>query len=322
MKKISIIISNYCTKSLIEKNINNLLESWENCEIIFVDNDSPDSSADFVEERYGDNPKVTLIRTENNGLAAGYNLALDRATGDYYLYLGTDAFPTKQAMGRLVSYMDDNKGVGIATAKLYTRDNVMDLDAHRGFPTPWVAISHFLYLDRLFTKSKLFNGYNLGYKDLDTVHEIDACISHFMFVRPEVHEKIGRWDDGFWLFGEDIDFCYRVKQAGFKVMFMGDTPVLHYKGAAVGRNTSKDIDNAMNTEFDEISYKGKKIKKEEKKVRSTVLWMKIKVAKESTNAMRRFYKKHYMRKYPFCLTWLVFAGIWVNEKIKILKVLR
>lgn len=333
MKKLSIIISNYCTKGLIEKNINNLLDNWENCEIIFVDNDSPDGSADFVEEKFGNNPKVTLIKTENNGLAAAYNLGLEKATGDYYLYLGTDAFPSGESLERIVSYMEENSDVGVVTAKIYTRDNVIDLDSHRGFPTPWVALSHFLYLDKLFSKSKLFSGYNMGYKDLDTIHEIDACISHFMFVRPEVHTKIGKWDEGFWLFGEDIDFCYRVKQAGYKIIFMGNTPVLHYKGAAVGRATSSDIDSVMNTEFDEISYKGEKIqrtlkkdrgsrKKEKKKVTSTVLFMKIKIAKESTSAMRRFYKKHYAKKYPFFLTWLVFIGIWVNEKIKIFKVLK
>ncbi|KKS07512.1 MAG: hypothetical protein UU59_C0006G0044 [candidate division WWE3 bacterium GW2011_GWE1_41_27] len=333
MKKISIILLNYCTKGLIEKNINNLLEAYENCEIIFVDNDSPDGSAEFVEEKFGNNPKVTLIKTKNNGLAAGYNLGLEKVTGDYILYLGTDAFPTKEVLDGLVEYMDTNHNVGVATARLYTRDGTIDLDAHRSFPTPWIAITHLLSMDRLFPKSRLFNKYSMGYEDFNTIHEVDACISHFMFVRPEVHTQVKRWDEDYWLYGEDIDFCYRVKKAGFKIMYMGNLRVLHYKGAAVGRDTSKDIDNAMNTDFDSLTFKDEKIEKikadgpdatndKTPKVRvpSTKLWMKIKVSKESTKAMRTFYRKHYMNKYPFVITWMVLVGIWINEKVKVTKI--
>gem|GEM_PF-334723 len=333
MKKISMIIVNYATKGLIEKNISNLLESYENCEIIFVDNDSPDGSADLVQEKFGSNKKVTLIKTKNNGLAAGYNLGLEKATGDYILYMGTDAFPTKEVLNSIVDYMDSHPEVGVATAHLYTRDGRVDLDAHRSFPTPWIALTHLLYLDRLFPKSRLLNGYSMGYKDFNSIHEIDTCISHFMFVRPKVHEKIGGWDEDFWLYGEDIDFCYRVKKAGFKVMYLGNLKVLHYKGAAVGRDTAKDIENAMNTDFDRISFKNEQVlgvpdgnpnekidKAPKVRVSSTKLWMKIKVSKESTKAMRTFYKKHYMEIYPSFITWLVFVGIWINEKAKVVKV--
>ncbi len=333
MKKISVIIVNYCTESLIERNVSNLLDIYENCEIIFVDNNSPDESADLVQEKFGNNPKVTLIKTQNNGLAAGYNLGLKKATGDYILYLGTDTFPTREVLNELVEYMDKNPQVGVATAKLHTRDGVVDLDAHRGFPTPMVAITHLMFLDKLFPKFRFFNGYSMGYKDFNTVHEIDVCISHFMFVRPEVHKKIGDWDLKYWLYGEDIDFCYRVKQAGFKIMYMGTMPVLHYKGAAVGRDTSKDIDSVMNKDFDSITFKNESIemlkkedgeKSEEKtpkvRVSSTKLWMKIKVAKESTQAMRTFYSKHLIKKYPIFVKWLVFLGIWINEQIKVTKI--
>ena len=185
----------------------------------------------------------------------------------------------------------------------------------------------------------------MEYLDLDTVHEIDACISHFMFVNPKVHEKIGGWDESYFLYGEDIDFCYRVKEAGFKVVYMGDTKVLHYKGASVGRDTSKDIESAMNRDFDYVSIKGERVelkgaeqknlaktkeevqnlskeqKREVKKKKSTKLWFRIKISKESTKAMRNFYKKHYMKKYSPILTGLVFAGIWFTEQKKILSIL-
>lgn len=328
-KKLSFIIVNYSTKGLVEKNISNVLGAWDNCEVIFIDNDSPDGSADLIEKEFGNESRVKLIRGKNNGLSAGYNLGLKYFSGDYIVYLGTDAFPTKEVLEGLVDFMDKNPEVGISTPKLYTRDGVVDIDAHRSFPTPWVAITHFSYLDRLFPKSRLFGRYSRKYEDFNSVHEIDACISHFMFVRPEVHEKIGGWDEDFFLYGEDIDFCYRVKQAGFKVMYVGNLAVLHYKGAGVGRNTSKDIDNAMNTDFDKISFKGETISKysedglnnsSKSGVKSTKKWLKTKISKESTSAMKTFYKKHYSGKYPFFLNWLVLFGIWMNEKIRTWKV--
>lgn len=327
MKKISFIIVNYATKGLLEKNISNLLESWDNCEVIFIDNDSPDGSSYFVEEKFGKDPRVTLIKSQNNGLSAGYNKGLKKATGDYLVYLGTDSFPTKEALEGLVNYMDKNPDVGIATPKLFTRDGAIDIDAHRGFPTPWASITHFTFFDRLFPKSKLFNQYSRKYQDFNTIHEIDACISHFMIVRPEVHVTVGEWDEDFFLYGEDIDFCYRTKQAGFKLMYLGNLPVLHYKGASVGRETSKDIDNIMNTDFDKISFKGQIYEKSatnnDVSDRSNISlkdWMKKNISKESTDAMKTFYKKHYMKKYPFFLNWFVFFGIWVNEKIRSFKV--
>jgi len=319
MKKISAISSNYATKGLLEKFVNNLLGAYENIEIILVDNDSPDGSADFVQEKFGNNPKVILIRAKNNGLAAGYNLGLQKATGDYYVFLGTDAFPTKDALEKMLEFMDEHADVGILTPKLYLRDGSVDIDAHRGFPTPWTALTHFTYLDKVFPRSKLFNGYSMGYLDFNTTQEIDACISHFMLVRPEVLHKVGKWDETFFLYGEDIDFCYRVKQVGYKIIYLGEVKVLHYKGAGVNRNTAQDIDNAMNTDFEKVSFKDQVI--ESKNVPSTSKWMRNKITKERTNAMRIFYKKHFMKKYPFLLTKLVLLGIWVNEKMNLAKIL-
>jgi len=317
-KKVSFIVSNYATKGLLDKFVNNLLSAWENCEIIIVDNDSPDQSADYIEDHFSKETRVILIRNKNNGLAAGYNLGMDKASGDYYVFLGTDAFPTKQSLESIIAYLEDNPQTGIVTPKLYLRDGAEDKDAHRGFITPWTAITHFLYLDRLFPKSKIFNQYSLGYLDFNKIQEIDACISHFMAVNPKIFEKIGKWDEEYFLFGEDIDMCYRTKKAGFKIIYLGDVKVLHYKGAGIGRAASKDIENAMNMNFSQVSFKDEVITRD--KVKNTSKWMRIKIAKESSKAMKIFYKKHYIDKYPKCITSLVFLGIWINEKIKVLKV--
>jgi len=317
--KISFIVVNYATKGLLEKNITNLLNNWDNAEIILVDNDSPDGSADFVEEKFGKEKKLTLIKSKNNGLSAGFNQGIKKATGDYHIYLGTDAFPTHNALEKMLNHMESDPSIGLITPHLYTRDGKTDMDAHRGFPTPWTALSHYMYLDKLFPKSKLFNGYNMGYEDINTIHEIDACISHFMFVNPNVYKKIGVWDENFFLYGEDIDFCYRIKQAGFKVIYMGDTKVLHYKGAGISRNTSKDIENAMNGDFEYTSIRDKKVEKG--KDGDIKIWMRLNITRESSKAMRLFYRKHFMGKYNIVLTYIVLLGIWGVEQLKIFKVL-
>jgi GT2 family glycosyltransferase len=292
MKTLSIIVVNYNTSQLLKDCLENLQNLYSNSQVIVVDNGSTDGSADMVEQTFKD---VVLIRTKNNGLAAGNNLGLAKAVGDYILYLGTDAFPSKETIAGMIDYMNNNQDVGISTAKLVLRDGSVDMDAHRGFPTPWAAFTRFSKLGSVFPHSKIFNQYFLGYKNLNQAHEIDLCIAHFMLVRKEVFDKIGKWDERFFLYGEDVDLCYRTKQAGFKIMYLPQYEVLHYKGATVGiRKSSSDI-------------KSEATKSEEHKK---------KMRKETTAAMRIFYEKHYKKVYPTWLTGLVLFAIELLGKLR------
>lgn len=281
---LSVIIANHNTRDILKSCLENLLSIKKEIslefEIIVVDNGSTDESAELVENKFSN---VILLKEANKGISYGYNQGIKRAKGNYYLFLGTDAFPTKESLEGITKYMEKNRNVGIATAKLVLRDKSLDMDAHRGFPTPWAAITHFSKISRLFNDSTFFNSYYLGgltYADSDSPHEIDLCISHFMFVRASVVDKIGLWDEDFFVYGEDVDFCYRVKQAGFKIMYLPEWQVVHYKGVSVGRKESKDIKTASN--------QSKKTKK--------------RMRKETTRAMRLFYQKHYKEKYPKVLT--------------------
>ena len=292
MKKLSIIIVNYNTKEILLDCLENLQNSYSNLQVIVVDNGSSDESASSVKKKY---PHVVLIQTTNEGLAKGYNKGLKKANGDYILFMGTDAFPKKGDLAKMINYMDVNPKVGIATGKLVLRDGTVDMDAHRGFPTPWAAITHFCKLNRIFSSSKLFNQYFLGYKNINKPHEIDACISHFMLVTKKVFSDVPKWDEDYFLYGEDIDFCYKVKQSGWKVMYLPQFEVLHYKGVSVGiRKQSQDI-----TRADKHT--------------------KIKMLKRTTESMQIFYKKHYENKYPKIVTRIVFVGIkilgWVRVNL-------
>ncbi len=286
MSKISIIIVNYNTKNILKDCLENLKEAKEefkeDLEIIVVDNSSSDGSADLVKENYQD---VLLIESENNGLAAAHNLALTRASGAYFLFMGTDAFPLKEDLITLVTYMGKNLDVGLVTPKLVLRDGSLDMDAHRGLPTPWASFTYFTKLNRLFPKSKLFNSYFLGYKDFSKPHEIDLCISHFMFVRAKAQQDVGLWDEEFFVYGEDVDFCYRMKSLGWKIIYLPEVEVLHLKGVSIGtRKESRDLTTASDETKDRMR-------------------------KETTRAMKLFYEKHMAQKYPSFINFLVLKGI-------------
>lgn len=285
MEKVSIIIVNYNGKDTLFECLENLTRNLSDIEIIVFDNASTDGAAAMVEQSFQD---VCLIKSEvNKGIAYGYNRAFEYATSKYILYLGSDAFPTQRVLEGLVSYLDSNTDVGLVTPQLVDKSTKLDLDAHRGYPTPWTAITHFIGLGKVFPKSRLFNAYFLGHKDMTTPHEIDACISHFMLVQRAAISKIGGWDEDFFVYGEDIDFCYRLKQSGYKIMYHTDYEVLHYKGATIGvRKTTSQLSRAS-------------------------LQTKIAMKKASVDAMEIFYKKHYMTKYPRLITFLVLMGIRV-----------
>ena len=289
--KLAIIIVNYNTKEILSDCIQNLFRlNVKDTKIIVVDNDSKDGSADIVEAQF---KGVELIKTENNGLAAGYNLGLSRARDcEYCLFMGTDAFPQIGCIEGVVKFLETNQTVGVATAKMILRNGALDKDAHRGFPTPWTALCYFSRLDQYFPKSRIFNNYFLGWKDMEIPHEIDCCISHFMMVKKEVFEKIGIWDEDFFVFGEDVDFCWRVKQAGYQIYYLPQYACLHYKGVSIGtRKESADITKADST-------------------------TKLRMKAETTRAMKLFYQKHMYKKYPWIVNKCIEFGISLLRKVR------
>lgn len=283
MKRLSVIIINYNTKDILEKCLENLRLLFSNKskgsnEVIVVDNGSKDGSAEMIKKKF---PEVILIESENVGLAAGSNLGLKKTSGDYILYLGSDAFPEVGSLDGLMDYMEKDAVLGVATCKLLTRDGKYDMDAHRGFPTLWVSFTYFSKLYKLFPKSHLFGGYFMEYENFEVPHEIDLCISHFMLVKRKVFEKVGEWDTRFFVFGEDVDFCYRVKEADFKIMYLPQWTCLHLKGATIGlRKESKDVTKASP---------------------ETIKRMKIVRAQ----ARYLFYEKFYSTRYPKLFLWLI-----------------
>lgn len=293
MNKISAIYATYNTSDILEKSIENLLTCYENLEITVVDNASKDGTREMIRSKF---PNVRLIESGNDGIPHAYNLGISASTGDYYLFLGSDAFPNKETINGMVSYFEEHPEIGAATPKLVLRDGSLDKDAHRGITTPWNSLSHFLFLDRIFPKSKIFSQYFMSYEDMNKPHEIGACISHFLLVRKETNDAIGGWDEDFWVFGEDIDYCYRVHESRWKLMYLPQFEALHWKGYGIGiRKETKDIKTNKSKEF------------------------KLKMRQAQMNGMRLFFNKHMRNKYPALLVWLVLFGIESMSFIRITK---
>lgn len=293
---LSVIILSYNTKDLLKNCLNKVKKAEENdylYETIVVDNASTDDSPEMVRKNF---PWVKLIVSKKNlGFAGGNNLGLKKATGRYILFLNSDTEIKPHALKEMAAFMDNNPKVGAVTPKTMLISGGMDPDCHRGFPTPWASLTYFSGLEKLFPRSKIFGQYHKFYLDLDRAHEIDAGFGTFMIVRQKALEEVGKWDEKYFFYGEDLDLFYRIKKADWKVMFYPEALLKHHKGASSG------------------------LRPESKKVTKATQETRIKVAHSSTQAMEVFYRKFYQGKYSFWLTWLVISGIRLMGFFRILR---
>lgn len=302
---LSIIILNYNTKDFLLDCIQSIKEahlSGIKTEIIVVDNASDDRSGETARESIKSITSTTGItgfvieNRKNLGFAVGNNVGVIKATGRYVLFLNPDTVLSRGAIKAIFNFMERNKEVAVASPRLELLEGDIDEASHRGFPTPWNAFCHFSGISKVFPANKIFSGYTKGWLlDNKNPHEVDSVSGAFFFVRRKAAEEVSWWDEDYFWYGDELDFCYRLKKKGWKIFFLPQVKVLHYRGVASGiKGHSRDISTATR----------------ETRLRST---------HASIEAMRIFYKKHYTDKYPFFITWLVFIGIWALENLRILK---
>jgi len=296
MSLLSIVIVNYNTKQLLDDCLHALFQAEippGGMEIIVVDNASSDGSVAMVKEKY---PEVILIASpENLGYSAGNNKGTVVAQGQYILFLNSDTRVSREALTQPLAYLQAHHNVGAITVRLIYPDGQRDPDNHRGFPTPWNAFCHFSGLSKLFPNNPRYNGYFQSYADFAETHPVDVIAGSFMMMPISLCRRLNGWDETYFFYGEDIDFCYRIRQAGYRIVYYPHVEVLHYKGASSGlRKESADIARPP------------------KETR-------VKVAKESVRAMKIFYSKFYSDQYPTVITALVLAGIQIRGWFRIIK---
>ena len=279
MKKIdvSVIILNFNTLALTKICLETLQRSnlgSYTMEIIVCDNASTDGTDLMVKKEF---PSVTFIQNGGNvGFAAGNNPGIKKASGRYILLLNSDTEVPEHTIATMVKFMDDHPKAGVSSCKLLLMDGTIDPACHRGFPTPWNAFTYYANLELLFPRIKLFSGYHQGYKDMTKPHEVDCISGAFFLVRKEVIDAVGMLDESYFMYAEDIDWAYRIKQAGWQIWFNPTVTILHKKKQSGRSNANK-----------------------ERRIKTQTLFIQYN---------RLFYTKHYEKKYPWIVTQLVYLA--------------
>lgn len=271
---LSIIIVNHNTKRLCTDTVKSIFTSTNSIdyEIIIVDNSSKESETFDLEDK-----RVKILSgVENKGFGNACNIGADIAIGRYVLFLNSDTLVQKDCLKKCVDYLDNNSLVGCLGVRTVLKNGTFDHGCKRGFPTPFNALCYILKLDKLFPKSKKFGGYRLSYLSETETNEVDAVSGAFMMIPRSVLQKSGGFDESIFMYAEDLDLCYKIKELGFKVVYYADTWLIHLKGQS-----------------------GLKTKN-------------LEVIRHFENGLRTFYDKYYLEKNNFLVNGLVHLGIKLN----------
>ncbi len=239
MIDLSIIIVNYNVKEFLQNLIHSIEKASENIstEIIVVDNASTDGSNELLKSKF---PFIKLIENKINlGFGKANNIGLRIAKGNYIVMINPDAIVSEDTFSKMIKFFEENPEAGLATPKILNPDGSLQLGCRRSFPGPWTSFCRVTGLSGLFPNSKLFARYNLTYLPENQTFEVDAISGSFMMVNREVYEKVGGFDEQFFMYGEDLDLCYRIQNAGYKVFYVHTAQIIHYKGESTKRS---DID--------------------------------------------------------------------------------
>lgn len=264
MKTLSIVILSYNVKKLLLDCLASIPKHKE-WEVIIVDNASTD----------GSDKLATINNKTNLGFAAGNNVGIKKTNSEYILLLNPDTVVHPKTIETVLKYMQSHPNVGAATCRVELPDGSLDYSCHRGFPNPWNSLMHFLNISSSYSTKNVPN----------TIHEIDALTGAFALIRRTVGDQVGWLDEDYFWNGEDIDFCYKLKEKGWKVMYIPDVKITHFKGSSA------------------------------KATQST----RLRWANNSTDVMRIFYRKHLAPKYPFFINWTVYLGIGILKFIRTIR---
>jgi N-acetylglucosaminyl-diphospho-decaprenol L-rhamnosyltransferase len=320
MPTLAIIIVNYNTRELLAHCLRSIFDgsSQYRYQVIVVDNRSSDGSAEMVRNDF---PQATLITSDRNG-GFGYanNLALrwlatlkdlpeqparftahgpaggkqprnEKPEGgdaglkfpcDYVLFLNPDTVLPPDAVHLTVDFLEEHPQAAVVGPKMVKPDGTLDLACRRSFPTPASSLFKLTGLSRLFPKRKAIARYNLTYLDEDETAEVDSVMGAYMLVRAKALGQAGLYDEEFFMYGEDLDLAFRIKERGWKVYYYPAVEVLHHKGASSRKQSERSI-------------------------------------REFYRAMHVFYRKHYAAHYGGLINALITFGIMARGTLALLR---
>lgn len=276
-RPVSIIIVNYNGGPLLHEAVAAALSSSIPVEVLISDNGSTDGSLNAVYQTFGKDRRVHIISNGSNlGFSRANNIALKQAQGHYVLHLNPDCIIQTDTLSQMLDIMDTNPDAGMAGCLIRNPDGTEQPGCRRAVPTPWRTFVRVLHLNKLFPNNPKFRTFLLHQEPLpsdpDTVEAISGA---FMLVRREAMEQVGLLDDNYFMHCEDIDWCMRFRQAGWKIVFVPNVEVLHYKGTC-----SKNYP--------------------------------IRVLYHMHRGMIRFYRKFFRRQYPLPLMAIVISTVWAR----------
>ena len=262
---LSIIILNFNTKDLLEQCLRSVFASRTDFkfEVIVADNGSSDTSLDMVQAKF---PQVRVIANSANlGFAKGNNVAIKQSAGRYILLLNSDTTVRPDTFDLCLKKFDSNPMIGILGCKVLLPDGRLHEASRRRFPNPANA---FL---RLFGFRK-FSNYNYANVSIDQEMEVDSVVGAFLMIRKSVVDQIGLLDEDFFMYGEDLDWCWRAKTAGFKVLYYPAAQITHF-------------------------------------LYGSAKMVKFRSVRWAHDAMKIFYRKHYAADHNWIFNQLVYLGI-------------
>ena len=273
---VSIVVVNYNAGLLLADCVYAGLE--QAAAVVVVDNASSDGSMEALAKRFPLEGRLKMIHSDRNlGFATGCNLGARATSSSYILFLNPDCVLRPDSLQRMAEVLEANPAVGMVGGLLIDPDGTEQGGGRRAVPTPWRSLVRasglYHFADRW---PSLFFDFHLHKQPLpDSPVEVEAISGALMLVRREAMRDVGPWDEGYFLHCEDLDWCMRFRQRGWKIMFVPDARVVHHKGAC---SKTRPI---------------------------FVEWHKHK-------GMMRFYRKFFRNQYPGILMWIVALGVWLR----------
>lgn len=294
--KLSVIILNYNSGNFLAECLQSLSKSDTSnysFETIIVDNVSTDNSLSLAKKLTLKFPILNtkyLILNTNKGFAHGNNRGVEITNPDskYILFLNPDTKVERDTLSKLINFFEKNPRVSAATCKIIlATTGKIQPECHRDFPTPLNAFLHFSGISS--------RQYFMEYLDYSKIQKINACVGAFLMIRKEVGESVGWWNEKYFMYGEDLDLCYKLHQKNYQVYYYPHCQITHNQGISSG-----------------ISNQSQKLSAASRRT-------KIRSALATTNAMRIFYQENLFAQYPPFLRYLVLLGIKILELFRVIK---
>lgn len=268
---ISIILVNYNAQDLTAQAVESIFAVCPDIlfEIIVVENGS-----DAAQKYFCTHERVRILRDiENRGFGHACNIGAQHAAGAFLLFLNNDTIMHTGTLEVAAQYLRDHPAVGALSVRVLLADGTLDHACKRGFPTPMSSLYYFTGLDKKFPENQKIGAYRQTFVPETAVCKVDAVTGAFLMMPRHVFSELNGFDESFFMYGEDIDLCYRVNQLGYQVIYYGKATITHLKGQSGLHKSSK------------------------------------KVIYHFYDSMKHFYRKHYQKKYNPWVTAAVYGGI-------------